>query len=444
MTMEELKKLIADAGCVGAGGAGFPSAVKLAQGADSLVINAAECEPLLYTDYALMENHLADVVAGAELVIAGTGIRQGYLSLKQHTAEHLGLEDGQPLSDHVKVKVLPNAYPMGDEIILIYQTLGRIVPPGQLPITVGAIVYNAETLYNIFHAVKDGRPVTQKWIMIGGKVDHTFVTVVPVGTPVRELLKAYNVTLPEDCVLVDGGPAMGNIIDPRTAIVTKTTKALLVLPRTTPAIRSKLATNRTVAVHASANCCQCTLCTDMCPRALIGYPLKPHRIVRNSVGMIEENPSAFTEAATCCNCGICELVACCQGISPRRMYQQAKGILIKNKLRYEYKGEPLEADPHRDHRLLPSDRFKRMIGVAPFDKGVPQMREEAWLPKQVELLLHQHVGAPAKPVVKEGDAVSANQLVAQADGVISANIHSPVNGKVVSVTTGKVVIRVAE
>ena len=129
MTIEELKKLIVDGGCVGAGGAGFPSAVKLAEGADSLVINAAECEPLLYSDYALMKQHLADIAAGAEYVIEATGIKKGYLGLKEHTAHRLGLQDGEAISAHVVVKTLPNVYPMGDEIILIYQTLGRVVPP---------------------------------------------------------------------------------------------------------------------------------------------------------------------------------------------------------------------------------------------------------------------------------------------------------------------------
>lgn len=441
MTIAELKKIISDAGGVGAGGAGFPSAVKLAEGADSLVINAAECEPLLYLDCILMQRHLQTVAQGAEYVIEATGIKTGYLSVKEHTAHRLGLVDGQKISEHVQVKCLPNVYPMGDEIILIYQTLGRIVPPGQLPITVGVIVYNSETLYNICHAVRDGIPVTEKWITIGGNVPEPFVTHVPVGTPVREIMKRYNLTVPEDHVVIDGGPAMGPIINPNTAVITKTSSGLLILPRNIPAIRSKLATNRTVSTHASANCCQCSLCTDMCPRALLGYPLKPHRIVRNSIKMIEENPEAFTEASVCSSCGICELVACCQGISPRRVYQQVKGVLAKNKLRYVHDGSEVKADPHRDLRLLPSERFKRLIGVAPYDTGLPPFIVRDWAPAEIELPLRQHIGATAKTLVKVGDTVKARQLVAEADGVISANIHSSIDGVVTEVTAGKIVIR---
>ncbi len=442
MTLAELKNCMSAAGCVGAGGAGFPSAVKLADGADSLVINAAECEPLLYSDLMVMKHHLADVAEGAEYVIEATGIKNGYLCVKEHTAHRLGLEDGQKLSAHVAVKYLPNVYPMGDEIILIYQALGRIVPPGQLPITVGVIVFNSETLYNVCHAVKDNAPVTQKWITVGGKVANGFTALVPVGTPVRELMAKYHFSVPEDCVMIDGGPAMGPIIDPNTAIITKTTKGLLILPKMIPAIQSKLAKNRTVLTHATANCCQCSLCTDMCPRALIGYPLKPHKVVRTSLSMIEENPEVFAEASVCCGCGVCELTACCQGISPRRVYQQVKGVLAKNKIRYQHKGE-LTVDPNRDYRMLPSERFMQRIGVAEFDKGVPPFINDGWKPTVIELPLRQHIGAPAQPTVQKGDAVTVGQLVAAADGVISANIHASVDGMVTDVTASKIVIAVS-
>ena len=133
MNINELKKRIADAGCVGAGGAGFPTAVKVAEGADSLIINAAECEPLLYTDYYVMKRAMERIASGAETVMEAAGIPNGYLGVKAHTAKRLGLSHGDAVSSHVKVHILPDVYPMGDEIILIYQVLGRVVTPGSLP-----------------------------------------------------------------------------------------------------------------------------------------------------------------------------------------------------------------------------------------------------------------------------------------------------------------------
>lgn len=439
MTVSELKNCIADAGCVGAGGAGFPSAVKLADGADTLLINGAECEPLLYSDFALLKSHLQDVVAGAEIILESTGIAHAFLCIKEHTAHRLDLSDGQSLSSKVAVKCLPNVYPMGDEIILIYQVLGRIVPPAQLPISVGVIVFNTETVYNICRAVRDQLPVTEKWVTVGGRVQQPFVTVLPIGTPVRDLMKWHGITLPDDCVMINGGPAMGAIIRPDEAVITKTTKGLLILPRDNPAVASKLATNRTVMTHATANCCQCTMCSDMCPRALIGYPLSPHKIVRNSVAMIEEYPEQFAHASVCSGCGVCELTACCQAISPRRVYQQVKGILAKNKIRYQHRGE-LTPDPDREYRMLPSDRFMRRIGVDIYDSGIPDFLEKECRPDRIELPLRQHIGAPATPIVKVGDTVQAGQKIASAEGAISAPIHSSVDGTVENITDGTVVI----
>lgn len=184
--------------------------------------------------------------------------------------------------------------------------------------------------------------------------------------------------------------------------------------------------------HASSNCCQCTLCSEMCPRALIGYPLRPHKIVRTSLSLVEEMPEAFTEAQVCSACGVCELTACCQGISPRRVYAQVKGILAKNKLRYQHKGE-LTVDPDREYRMLPSDRFMTRIGVAPFD-AVPDFLPDGYVPSRVTLPLRQHVGAPAVPAVQAGDTVPGpGDVVAAAAGVVSANIHASVSGRVVSV-----------
>ncbi len=439
MTVTELKEKIALAGCVGAGGAGFPSAVKLAEGADTLLINASECEPLLYTDYTLVRDRIKDVAAGAELVMAATGIKRGFLGFKEYRAGLLGLKDGQQVSEHITIRLLPNVYPMGDEVILIYQILKRIVPPRQLPLSVGVLVFNSETLYNIYHAVADGLPVTEKWLTLTGETDHPFVGHVPVGTTVAELMEREGITVPSGFVMMEGGPAMGRIIDPNKAVITKTTKGLLILPETIPAVLSRRSSGRTVRVHAGANCCQCTVCTDLCPRALIGYPLHPHKIVRQPITAVEENPAAYTEATMCSGCGVCELTACCQGISPRGMYYQVKGILAKNHLKFQPTGE-FHADPDREYRLLPSSRFKRMIGVSPYDHFVPPYEELNWKPRQIVLPLRQHIGAPAVPAVKPGDTVVCGQCVATADGAISANIHASVNGTVTAVTDSRIEI----
>ena len=442
MNLNELKKLIADAGVVGAGGAGFPTQFKLNEGLDTLVINGAECEPLIFSDYYIMKKEMEQMLEGAELIIEAMKLKVGYLGIKEHTAERLGLSHGQKLSEHVFIHVLPNVYPMGDEIILIYEVTKRIVAPGSLPFTEGVIVSNVETLYNVANAVK-GIPVTEKYVTIGGKIKDECrkVVKVPVGIPVAELFDYLGVEVPDDCVVLDGGPAMGNVIDPKTYHVTKTTKSFLILPNHIPAITGKLTTPDNMVRRSSSTCCQCSLCTDMCSRALIGYPLTPHKIIRNVNGSNTANPQDYLVASVCSGCGICELTACCQGISPKLVYAEVKKSLAKNGLRYQHDGSELKVDPNREYRMLPSERFMARIGVAPYDimpelTGVINFKASS-----IYMPLRQHVGKPATPVVNVGDTVKVGDLIGQAADGISANIHATVNGKVTAVSEEAVAIQ---
>lgn len=440
MTLAELKKVVADAGVVGAGGAGFPSAFKYTDAADTLVINAAECEPLLYTDFYILKNEMAKVCGAAELIMEACGMKQGFLSMKEHTAKRLGLNDGDVIGNNLKVKELPNVYPMGDEIVLIYETLHRVITPGALPISSGVIVNNVETLYNIYCAAYGSTPVTEKWLTIGGNIDNPCVIKAVVGTSVSELFSHLNISVPQDNVVIDGGPAMGRIISPASAVITKTTKSLLILPRTSPAILSKLMTEQTGLKRASSACCQCTRCTDLCPRHLLGYSLEPHKIIRAAASG-EIDPKLYTNAQLCCACGVCETVACCNELSPKKVYAMIKGLMAKEKVRYAHDGTPVVPDADRKYRMLPSEKFKQALGVAKFDKAVPPFLKEFQLaPTNVTLSLKQHVGAPATAAVAAGDFVCTGDVIGKAADGISANIHSPIDGKVISVGGGIVVI----
>ena len=442
MELNELKQAVAAAGVVGAGGAGFPTQFKFNEGLDTLIINGAECEPLIFSDYYIMKKEMAQMLDGAEQVIQAMKLKKGYLGIKEHTAERLGLADGQKLSANVFVHVLPNVYPMGDEIILIYEVTKRIVAPGSLPFTQGVIVSNVETLYNVSNAVK-GIPVTEKYVTIGGKIPDGCrkVVKVPIGIPVSELFHYLGVVVPDDCVVLDGGPAMGNIIAPKTYHITKTTKSFLILPQNIPAITGKTTNPDNMVKRSSSTCCQCSMCTDMCPRALIGYPLKPHKIVRTVNAGITSNPQDYLAASVCSSCGVCELTACCQGISPRMVYAQVKAALAKNGLRYQHDGSELKVNSQRDYRMLPSERFMARIGVAPFDI-MPELTGHIDLKaSSVYMPLRQHVGKPASSVVNVGDTVKAGDLIGKAADGISANIHATVNGVVTAVSEQAVTIQ---
>ena len=433
----ELKEIMKEAGIVGAGGAGFPSYAKLAEGANLLVVNGAECEPLLYTDYFLLLREMPMVLAGIKSVLEFAKIPGALLCVKDHTAKRLGLADGKKLAENIFLKVLPDVYPMGDEIGLIYQATGRVVKPGNLPITAGVIVYNVETLYNVAAAVKFSAKVTMKWLTIAGNIPNPIVTRVPIGTSVADLFEKNSITIPEGHSVLDGGPSMGKIINPYTAVVTKTTKGLLILPNNTAAIESKYIDGEKSIARAETACCQCTRCTDMCPRGLLGYPLEPHKMVRTAKGAVTIRPEMVLAATLCCGCGICETLACCQGISPRAVINEYKALLAKNKLRYVAK-EDVEVAPEREYRMVPSERWASVLGVAKFEK-LPVFKGEETDYARVEIGLRQHIGAPSVTVVQDGDRVERGDMIAESADGLSLPQYASIPG-VVTVENGVKII----
>ena len=433
----ELVKLMKDAGIVGAGGAGFPSYAKLAEGADTLLVNGAECEPLLYTDYIIMKNEMSVLLSGIKTVLDNTAISRAVIAIKAHTAKNLSLVDGEVLIPRVSVRILPDVYPMGDEISLIYEALGRLVQPGKLPITVGVIVNNVETLYNLGRAVRFSECVTDKWLTVGGNVPTPKVIKVPLGASVSDIFAKLGIVVPEGHSVLDGGPSMGKMINPSLAVVGKTTKGILILPDSTRAIESKRINDRMAVARAETACCQCTRCTDMCPRALLGYPLEPHRMVRTAINAAEVNPMMVLSATLCCGCGICESLACSQGISPRAVINNYKALLAKNKLRFS-SNEIFEPKGERDYRKIPSLKWAQDLGVAKFYR-IADFGGELSDFSRVRIPLNRHIGAPSVPVVKDGQRVERGEIIAEAANGLSVNQHASVSG-IVTLADNEIII----
>ena len=405
----DLKSILQKNSVVGAGGAGFPSFAKLADGASILVINAVECEPLMYTDLTLMHEKLPDIVLGMKSVMDYAKIPTGLLCVKDYRALKLGLADGQELAPGVFVKHVPNVYPMGDEINLIYTATGRLVQPGQ-------------------------------WLTIGGNVPEVLCVRVPVGMRVSELFATMKVTVPERHVVIDGGPSMGAIINPASAVITKTTKALLILPDTIPAATGKLRTVEENLRIASSVCCQCTRCTDMCPRHLLGFPIEPHKMVRATLSTAQADPSLILNASLCCSCDICGTFACCQGISPMQVIKEFKAILGKNKMRFVADpNNPSVPNPDREYRMLNAAKWKEMLGVAKYDR-YPTYVPTPVTASRVEIRMAQHIGAPSVPCVAVGDTVERGQLIANPGAGLSVPQYASISGKVIFADAKTIII----
>ncbi len=431
-------------GIVGAGGAGFPSYGKLTDGASLLVINCIECEPLMYTDYTLVKEKLPDIVAGAQAIMEFGHIPNAILAIKAYRAQTLGLEDGQTLGEGIHVKTVPNIYPMGDEINLIYQVTGRLIKPGNLPITQGVIVYNVETVYNTRAAIRDDKPVTEKWLTIGGDIPEAYVVRVPVGMRISDVLAVTGVKVPEHYVMFDGGPSMGIMKNPASDVVCKTTNALIIVPDSIPAVVQKKRTVEENLRLAASVCCQCTRCTDLCPRHLLGYPLEPHKMVRATLSAAQESPELIRNASLCCSCDICGSFACCQGISPMMVIKEYKKILAQNKIKYTAGPDDVyKPDPDREYRMLTSGKWKEAIGVARFDKH-PTYIPEKLKAHRVEIRMSQHIGAPSIPCVEVGADVTTGQMIANAGNGLSVPQYASIDGRVTFVDASRIIIEVQD
>lgn len=430
-TSEMIRQRVRDAGVVGAGGAGFPTWVKLQAQVEIFLVNAAECEPMLKVDQQLMPQQAARLVRGMLYAMQATGAREGIIALKEKY--QAALHALTPLlPPQVRLHILPDVYPAGDEVITIWLATGRRVPPAALPVSVGVVVNNVQTVLNIARAVEQQYPVTRRTLTVNGAVRQPLTVTVPLGMSLREVLALAGGATVDEPGFINGGPMMGALLPDLDQPVSKTTGGLLVLPRSHPLIQRRMQDDRTVLALARTVCEQCRLCTDLCPRHLIGHELSPHLLVRAVNYQSVATPQTVLSALTCSECNVCESVACPVGISPMRVNRLLKAELRQHGARYE--GPLREADEMARYRLIPVKRLIGKLALNAWYQDAPLKTYDAQ-PAQVVLPLRQHIGAPATPCVRKGETVTRGQCIADLpEDTLGAPIHASIDGTVASVT----------
>ena len=246
------------------------------------------------------------------------------------------------------------------------------------------------------------------------------------GSRFSDIFEKLGITVDENHTVIEGGPSMGKIVNHRTENVKKNTKAILILPSDTQAVLSKRLNAKMSIARAATACCQCNRCSDMCPRGLLGYPLEPHKMVRTAMQAAEIDPKLVINASLCSSCGVCETVACPQGISPRAVISNYKQLLAQNKLKYV--SDTAEVPKEREYRKVSSERWKRALGVSKFDALPSRVLRMSF--DRVELSLRQHIGAPSVPVVNSGDVVKKGELIARGADGLSVSLHASIDGRV--------------
>ena len=427
---------IQEAGVVGAGGAGFPTHVKYRAEAEVFIVNAIECEPLLRVDRCLVERHAPELVSAARQIASHLGASRTVIAVKEHNTGMVTALRGAAEGTGVEVFLSPSVYPAGDEQNLIHVITGRVVPTGGLPLDVGCVVSNAATVYNVYRALA-GKPVTDRLVTVGGAVARPVTVLAPVGTPMEQLLAPAGGTV-GDCVFIIGGPLMGRVTETLSGeSVTKTSGGLLAIPVGHRLLERKRDDLDRELRQARAACCQCSMCTQLCPRNAMGLNVQPHKVMR---ALAAGNPGLAGMDAngvfSCCDCGICTYFACNFGLHPSKMMQRYKGMLMKadrkpvKEARYAPQGFAV--------KRLPTERLLGRLDLTRFDAEAPYIGPVET--DTVRIPLKMHVGAPCVPVVVEGETVSRGQRIAEPNG-LGAVIHASIAGRVARVTESDIEIR---
>lgn len=439
MNINELKNTLQSCGVVGAGGAGFPSYAKLNEAADTVILNCAECEPLLKLHRQVMQKYALQVLSALETVRETVGADRAIVAIKpSYKAAVESVKAQLENFNKITIGFLPEVYPAGDEVVTIYETTGRVVQPGKIPISVGVTVFNVETMFNAYYAITENRGVTHKFITVAGEVKNPVTLYLPLGITIREVLKLAGGVTVDDYTLINGGPMTGRIVS-EDDVLTKTSNAVLVMPSNQYIVKKRQSNPSVSLKRAMSACCQCRMCTDLCPRNLLGHPIEPNKFMRSLSTGTAADVKPYLGTFFCCACGLCEMYSCFQGLSPRTLMGIVKGNLRKGGISVpEVKAAPVKEE--RSGRYILKSRLTARLGLTKYNLPA-LLSEEEYRPKSVRLMLSQHIGAPAAAVVKKGDKVTAGSMVAAPkEGALGVAIHTPIDGIVLESDEKQVVV----
>ena len=435
MTVEELRKIVKENGIAGAGGAGFPTYMKIDARANTILMNCAECEPLLRLHRQLLKVHAKEIVRTFAIIADVLGAQEAIIGVKERYKSTIeALYQYVPQYPKVRIQLLSGSYPMGDEVVLIYEATGKVISPGGLPIEAGVAVFNVETVYNIYRALEENTPVVDKVVSVVGEVQSPVTVRVPIGTPLSEVvaMAGGEKNIDKELVYLVGGPMMGRI-GSRYDVVTKTTNGILVLPKDHLIIQKKQMPASVGVKRAASACCQCQMCTDLCPRHNLGHPIEPHRFMRAMSNNQYEDLDAFLNLFFCSGCGLCEMFSCPQGLSPRTLIMECKDGLRKAGLKAPKEVDQSSVKEAREYRKVPENRLEARLGLTKYETQAP-LDDTVRATMRVRIPFSQHIGVPAQCIVAKGDSVKRGQVIAQATEGLCVPVHASLCGTVTDIT----------
>ena len=294
---EDFLKAVRQSGLVGLGGAGFPAHIKLnppnIDEVDTLIINAAECEPFITADYRECMENSWDIVSGVQTVMEFLALRQVIIAIERNKPaaikelSQIAASVSKP-GREVRVKALPARYPQGAEKVLIATCTGRRVPPGKLPADVGCVVMNVTSIAVLSRYLKTGMPLLQKRLTVDGSaIAHPQNVLVTIGTPIKDVIAFCGGYQGTPGKLLMGGPMMGLALMDDELPVLKQNNAILAFSQ------------EDAAVDPITPCIRCGRCVAACPMQLM-----PTDIAR-AYSAKDVDAMKRLDVATCMECGSC-------------------------------------------------------------------------------------------------------------------------------------------
>ena len=267
LTADEIVGKIADAGIVGMGGACFPTHVKLCPPStcrpECLIVNGVECEPFLTADHQLMLEHAEEIMVGVFILMKAIRVNKAFVGIENNKPDAIRLMK-KVAAAYAGIEIVPlqMKYPQGGEKQLIEAIMGRQVPAGALPVSVGAVVQNVSTVFAVYQAVQKNKPLFERVVTVTGDgLSNPSNLCVRMGTPVRQLVETCG-GLPEDtCKVICGGPMMGKALVNLDVPVSKGTSGILLMG------------GQEARRSAVQPCIRCAKCVAVCPMGLEPYLL---------------------------------------------------------------------------------------------------------------------------------------------------------------------------